>query len=169
MHLSLMILLHENFHHKRTKSSSDSVTEPPSSSSSTEFHDLVEGKKTLTLPPTKQCPMVTNLRSLAPETMSLSMEDQALSPAGSDLKCDGYGIFLVVSSLLFVLYLTVHAKKNLNGVCRRGSYVVVSYYALLWLVTLFNLAWSFLQVHHFTSHLPFLCVLFSDFYLPLQY
>ncbi|KAG4378651.1 hypothetical protein GLYMA_17G077800v4 [Glycine max] len=143
MHLSL-ILLHENFHHKRTKSSSDSVTEPPSSSS-TEFHDLVEGKKTLTLPPTKQCPMVTNLRSLAPETMSLSMEDQALSPAGSDLKCDGYGIFLVISSLLFVLYLTVHAKKNLNGVCRRGSYVVVSYYALLWLVTLFNLAWSFLQ------------------------
>lgn len=164
MHLSL-ILLHENFHHKRTKSSSDSVTEPPSSSS-TEFHDLVEGKKTLTLPPTKQCPMVTNLRSLAPETMSLSMEDQALSPAGSDLKCDGYGIFLVISSLLFVLYLTVHAKKNLNGVCRRGSYVVVSYFALLWLVTLLNLAWSFLQVHHFTHHIfPFYVYCFLTFLL----
>ncbi|KAG5027935.1 hypothetical protein AAZX31_05G020900 [Glycine max] len=77
--------------------------------------------------------------------MSTSIEDQALSSTGSDLKCDGYGISLVVSSVLFVLYLAVHAKKNLNSLCRRGSYVVVSYFALLWLVTLLNLAWSFLQ------------------------
>ncbi|KHN48736.1 hypothetical protein glysoja_015884 [Glycine soja] len=65
--------------------------------------------------------------------MSTSIEDQALSSTGSDLKCDGYGISLVVSSVLFVLYLAVHAKKNLNSLCRRGSYVVVSYFALLWL------------------------------------
>nr|ACU20762.1 unknown [Glycine max] len=77
--------------------------------------------------------------------MSTSIEDQALSSTGSDLKCDGYGISLVVSSVLFVLYLAVHAKKNLNSLCRRGSYVVVSYFVLLWLVTLLNLAWSFLQ------------------------
>ncbi|KAK7388880.1 hypothetical protein VNO78_23707 [Psophocarpus tetragonolobus] len=77
--------------------------------------------------------------------MSNSTQDQALSPLGSDLKCDGYAIFLVVSSVLFVLYLMVHAKKNLNSICRRRSYVVVSYYAILWLVTLLNLAWSFLQ------------------------
>ncbi|XP_068464587.1 protein CANDIDATE G-PROTEIN COUPLED RECEPTOR 2-like isoform X2 [Phaseolus vulgaris] len=77
--------------------------------------------------------------------MSQSIEDEALSPLGSDLKCDGYGIFLVVSSVLFVLYLALHAKKNLSSLCHRGSYVVVSYYALLWLVTLLNLAWSSLQ------------------------
>ncbi|KOM33183.1 hypothetical protein LR48_Vigan01g273900 [Vigna angularis] len=77
--------------------------------------------------------------------MSLSIENEALSPLGSDLKYDGYGIFLVVSSVLFALYLALHAKKNLKSLCRRGSYVVVSYYALLWLVTLLNLAWSSLQ------------------------
>ncbi|KAL9326364.1 hypothetical protein ACSQ67_007009 [Phaseolus vulgaris] len=77
--------------------------------------------------------------------MSQSIEDEALSPLGSDLKCDGYGIFLVVSSVLFVLYLALHAKKNLSSLCHRGSYVVVSYYALLWLVALLNLAWSSLQ------------------------
>ncbi|XP_061364931.1 protein CANDIDATE G-PROTEIN COUPLED RECEPTOR 2-like [Gastrolobium bilobum] len=62
---------------------------------------------------------------------------------GDDLKCNGYdNTFLVVSSLLFVLYLTVHAKKNIKSL---GSYIIISYYALLWLVTLLNLAWSFLQ------------------------
>lgn len=80
-----------------------------------------------------------------PETMSQSIENEALSPLGSDLKCDGYGFFFVVSSVLFVLYLALHAKKSLNSLCRRGSYVVVSYYAVLWLVTLLNLAWSSLQ------------------------
>ncbi|WVZ13065.1 hypothetical protein V8G54_017595 [Vigna mungo] len=77
--------------------------------------------------------------------MSQSIKNEALSPLGSDLKCDGYGIFLVVSSVLFALYLALHAKKNLKSLCGRGSYVVVSYYALLWLVTLLNLAWSSLQ------------------------
>ncbi|TKY55037.1 Transmembrane protein adipocyte-associated 1-like [Spatholobus suberectus] len=81
----------------------------------------------------------------ASEAMSRSTEDQALSPVGSDLKCDGYDMFLVVSSVLFVLYLMVHAKNNINRLCRGASYVVVFYYALLWLVTLLNLAWSFLQ------------------------
>jgi len=88
-----------------------------------------------------------------PETMSQSIENEALSPLGSDLKCDGYGFFFVVSSVLFVLYLALHAKKSLNSLCRRGSYVVVSYYAVLWLVTLLNLAWSSLQVHHVASFL----------------
>ncbi|KAK7330298.1 hypothetical protein VNO77_24488 [Canavalia gladiata] len=77
--------------------------------------------------------------------MSRRIQDQALSPVGSDLKCNGYDIFLVVSSVLFILYLAVHAKKNLSRLCRGGSSIINSYYALLWLVTLLNLAWSFLQ------------------------
>ncbi|XP_027332883.1 transmembrane protein adipocyte-associated 1 homolog [Abrus precatorius] len=77
--------------------------------------------------------------------MSRNIQDQALSPLASDLKCNDYDIFLVVSSVLFVLYLAVHAKKNLNRLCRGASYILISYYALLWLVTLLNLAWSFLQ------------------------
>ncbi|XP_020227920.2 transmembrane protein adipocyte-associated 1 homolog isoform X2 [Cajanus cajan] len=110
-----------------------------------------------TSPPTKQCPMVppnpfsSQPISASEAAMSGSGEAQALSPLGNDLKCDGYGVFLVVSSVLFVVYLMVHAKKNLNRLCRGASYVVVSYYALLWLVTLLNLAWSFLQAWQCSS------------------
>ncbi|RDX61346.1 hypothetical protein CR513_60436, partial [Mucuna pruriens] len=147
---SLLTLLHGKFGNKIRKLviSSDSVTESPSPS--TQFDDLVQ--ENCTLAPAKRCSMVSqNPLSSEPipasKSMSRSTEDQALSPLGSDLKCDGYDIFLVVSSVLFVLYLTVHAKKNVKKLCRGrgGSHVVISYYALLWLVTLLNLAWSFLQ------------------------
>ncbi|XP_059443387.1 protein CANDIDATE G-PROTEIN COUPLED RECEPTOR 2-like [Corylus avellana] len=52
---------------------------------------------------------------------------------------------LVVFSVGFVVYLALHTKKNVKKLCNRRSYIVISYYALLWLATLLNLAWSSLQ------------------------
>lgn len=151
-----MILLDGNFHHKRRKMVVNTIVNSIPRSC----------WRKSTWAAAKQCLMVptnsfSSQRISNPETMSLSIENEALSPLGSDLKCDGYGIFLVVSSVLFALYLALHAKKNLKSLCRRGSYVVVSYYALLWLVTLLNLAWSSLQVHHIASFL--FCIYFFVF------
>lgn len=146
-----MVLLSKSF---TTRNQSQLLT--PSSTSTHSIPILRSLKKLNPIfLPTKRCPMVPSNSFSSPpisalEATSRSTEEEALSPRGSDLilKCDQYDIFLVVSSVLFVLYLTVHAKKNLIRLCRGGSYVVVFYYVLLWLVTLLNLTWSFLQVHH---------------------
>ncbi|KAJ7978725.1 transmembrane protein adipocyte-associated 1-like [Quillaja saponaria] len=65
----------------------------------------------------------------------------------SSSNCDvfWYDTLLVVPSVFFAVYLAVHAKKNLKKLCNGGSYIMISYYALLWLVTLLNLAWCSLQ------------------------
>ena len=86
---------------------------------------------------------------------TVSVSPSSILAVDADLgssECKGrffwYDNFLVVSSVLFVLYLAVLARKNLKRLCNGGSYIMISYYALLWLVTLLNLAWSFSQVHH---------------------
>lgn len=63
-------------------------------------------------------------------------------------QCHGvlYDAALVVPTVLFVLYLVVHAKKNLTKLCNGRSYIMISYYALLWLACVLNLAWCSLQV-----------------------
>ena len=57
-----------------------------------------------------------------------------------------YNLVLVAASVVFVAYLAFHAKKNLKKLYNRGSYILISYYALLWFATAFNLFWSSLQV-----------------------
>ncbi|KAL2493025.1 hypothetical protein Adt_28653 [Abeliophyllum distichum] len=52
---------------------------------------------------------------------------------------------LVVPSVLFALYLGFQAKRNIKKLSHRRSYVMISYYALIWFTVLLNLAWSFLQ------------------------
>ncbi|KAF7838524.1 transmembrane protein adipocyte-associated 1-like protein [Senna tora] len=78
---------------------------------------------------------------------SNTSNDPDLRSFSSLSNCNGfwYDALLVVPSVLFVLYLAVHAKKNLNKLCNGGSYMMKSYYALLWVVTLLNLAWCFFQ------------------------
>lgn len=53
---------------------------------------------------------------------------------------------LAVPSVLFVLYLGFQARRYLKKLSHRRSYVMISYYALIWFSVLLNLAWSFLQV-----------------------
>ena len=66
-------------------------------------------------------------------------------------ECHGFGhnLALVVASLLFVLYLAFQAKQNFPKLSHGRSYIMISYYGCLWLVSLLNLAWCFLQVHVF--------------------
>ncbi|EYU23553.1 hypothetical protein ABFS82_04G149600 [Erythranthe guttata] len=52
---------------------------------------------------------------------------------------------LVVPSILLVLYLGFQARRNLKKLSHRKSYVMIAYYAILWLSALLNLAWSILQ------------------------
>lgn len=67
----------------------------------------------------------------------------------SDRKCHGfvYDAFLLVPALLFVVYMAVNAKKNFDKLRNGRSYVMISYYALLWLASGLNLAWCSLQVY----------------------
>ena len=72
-----------------------------------------------------------------------------LIPANTDghdgsLGCHGvwFDVVLVVASVVFIGYLSIHAKKNLKKLYNRGSYILISYYALLWFTTLLNLTWS---------------------------
>lgn len=62
-----------------------------------------------------------------------------------------YNLVLVAASVVFVAYLAFHAKKNLKKLYNRGSYILISYYALLWFATAFNLFWSSLQVMQCSS------------------
>ena len=76
-----------------------------------------------------------------------------LIPANTDghdgsLGCHGvwFDVVLVVESVVFIGYLSIHAKKNLKKLYNRGSYILISYYSLLWFTTLLNLTWSSLRV-----------------------
>ncbi|XVF08936.1 hypothetical protein REPUB_Repub07fG0047700 [Reevesia pubescens] len=65
----------------------------------------------------------------------------------SDRQCHGvwYDAVLVVPAVLFVVYLAVNAKKNVEKLRNGRSNVVISCYALLWLASGLNLAWCSLQ------------------------
>ncbi|KAK2411415.1 protein CANDIDATE G-PROTEIN COUPLED RECEPTOR [Trifolium repens] len=79
--------------------------------------------------------------------MSSSVEGPQgqINVADLNLNCNEHDTFVVVSSVLFVLYLSLKAKKNINNLYNGGSHIIISYYALLWIVTLLNLARSLLQ------------------------
>lgn len=63
-------------------------------------------------------------------------------------ECHGFwhNVALIVASFLFVLYLALKARENLSRLSHGRSYIMVSYYGCLWLVSLLNLAWCCLQV-----------------------
>ena len=66
-------------------------------------------------------------------------------------ECHGfwYKLFLIVPSLLFVLYLAFRARKSLSKLSNGRSYIIVAYYGTLWIVTLLNFAWCMFQVLSF--------------------
>ncbi|KAM5570895.1 protein CANDIDATE G-PROTEIN COUPLED RECEPTOR 2-like [Rosa sericea] len=70
-------------------------------------------------------------------------EDRSLS--SSDCHGLWYDAVLVVSSVVFLVYLAFHAKKNLKKLSNGSSYIMISYYALVWVAGLLNLAWCALQ------------------------
>ncbi|CAN6585072.1 unnamed protein product [Malus baccata var. baccata] len=62
-------------------------------------------------------------------------------------ECHGiwYDAVLVVPAVVFVVYLAFHAKKNVIKLSNGRSYIMISYYALVWVASLLNLAWCALQ------------------------
>ncbi|XP_050256750.1 protein CANDIDATE G-PROTEIN COUPLED RECEPTOR 2-like isoform X1 [Quercus robur] len=95
--------------------------------------------------------MSTTSLQINPESPPFSLQP-VLIPANADGHdgspgCHGvwFDVVLVVASVVFLGYLSIHAKKNLKKLYNRGSYILISYYALLWFATLLNLTWSSLQ------------------------
>lgn len=64
------------------------------------------------------------------------------------VECHGlwHNVLMIVPSVLFVLYLASQAKRSFAKVSNGRSHVVAALYAILWLVSIFNLAWCSLQV-----------------------
>ncbi|VFQ74971.1 unnamed protein product [Cuscuta campestris] len=52
---------------------------------------------------------------------------------------------LVVPSVIFMLYLGFHARRNIKKLRNRLSHVMIAYYALLWFAALVNVALAALQ------------------------
>ncbi|KAJ9140537.1 hypothetical protein P3X46_031173 [Hevea brasiliensis] len=74
-------------------------------------------------------------------------------PAIGGRKCQGawYSVVLVLPAILFVVYLGINAKKNLRKLWNGRSYIMISYYTLLWLASSLNLAWCCLQAWQCSS------------------
>ncbi|XP_043726096.1 protein CANDIDATE G-PROTEIN COUPLED RECEPTOR 2-like [Telopea speciosissima] len=79
--------------------------------------------------------------------------------------CHGvwYNVSLIVPSVLFVVYLSLQAKKSFTKLSRGRSYIMIAYYGLLWLVSVLNIAWCSLQTWECTSGKEFSWNLLSLF------
>lgn len=64
------------------------------------------------------------------------------------VECHGlwHNVLMIVPSALFVIYLASQAKRSFSKVSNGRSHVVAVLYAILWLVSIFNLAWCSIQV-----------------------
>ncbi|GMI88833.1 candidate G-protein Coupled Receptor 2 [Hibiscus trionum] len=62
-------------------------------------------------------------------------------------ECNGFwhSLALIIPSLLFVIFLGSQAKNSFRKLSHGRSYIMISYYSCLWLVSLLNFAWCFLQ------------------------
>ena len=81
--------------------------------------------------------MSTMNLQINPESSTLSLQP-LLIPANTDGHdgspgCHGvwFDVVLVVVSVVFIGYLSIHAKKNLKKLYNRGSYILISYYGSL--------------------------------------
>ncbi|KAF3788256.1 Transmembrane adipocyte-associated 1-like protein [Nymphaea thermarum] len=52
---------------------------------------------------------------------------------------------LVVPSFLFLVFLLSQAKKSITKLAHGRSYIMITYYALLWIVAILNFLWCLLQ------------------------
>ncbi|KAG1347808.1 transmembrane protein adipocyte-associated 1 [Cocos nucifera] len=72
-------------------------------------------------------------------------------------ECHGiwYNLALIVPSALFVAYLAFRARKSFAKLTYGRSYIMIAYYALLWLVSILNLLWCALQAWQCTPEKEF--------------
>ncbi|XP_061349516.1 protein CANDIDATE G-PROTEIN COUPLED RECEPTOR 2-like [Gastrolobium bilobum] len=62
-------------------------------------------------------------------------------------ECHGFwhNAVLITASFLFVLYLALQAKQSFHKLSHDRSYIIISYYVTLWVVSVLNLAWCSFQ------------------------
>ncbi|XP_031491359.1 protein CANDIDATE G-PROTEIN COUPLED RECEPTOR 2-like [Nymphaea colorata] len=58
---------------------------------------------------------------------------------------------LVVPSFLFLVFLLSQAKKSITKLAHGRSYIMITYYALLWIVAVLNFLWCLLQAWQCTA------------------
>ncbi|XP_022747233.1 uncharacterized protein LOC111296983 isoform X1 [Durio zibethinus] len=82
-----------------------------------------------------------------PNNFSSSSSSSVNGLHGWLFECHGlwHNLALIISSLIFVLFLGFQAKKSFQKLSHGRSYIMISYYGCVWLVSLLNLAWCFLQ------------------------
>ncbi|XXG55572.1 hypothetical protein AAC387_Pa03g3213 [Persea americana] len=83
----------------------------------------------------------------------LDLSDRESGISSWPFDCHGlwYNLALVVPSLLFIVYLLSQARNSLTKLSHGRSYIMISYYGLLWVVSILNLLWCFLQAWQCTS------------------
>ncbi|KAL6011994.1 Cullin-associated NEDD8-dissociated protein 2 [Asimina triloba] len=90
------------------------------------------------------------LHSISPSTSypSSGTSDSTLKSPSWIFGCHGlwYNLALIVPSALFIAFLLSKAKKSYSKLSYGRSYIMIAYYALLWIVSALNLAWCVLQV-----------------------
>lgn len=102
------------------------------------------------------------LLSISPVSFNSSIHEEVIGDidrrlSGWLFNCHGlwYNVSLVFPAFVFVAYLGYQAKKSFTKLSNGRSYIMISYYGLLWLVSLLNLAWCTLQVCDFFFNLLF--------------
>ncbi|WOL15458.1 transmembrane protein adipocyte-associated 1-like [Canna indica] len=84
-----------------------------------------------------------------------AIADQSAPPASPSwsVGCHGllYNLALIVPSALFIAYLASQARRSFAKLTNGHSYVMVAYYALLWLVSVLNLLWCLVQAWQCTA------------------
>ncbi|XP_044480416.1 protein CANDIDATE G-PROTEIN COUPLED RECEPTOR 2-like [Mangifera indica] len=92
---------------------------------------------------------ITQLQNLNSNSSSTLEHAPVLSPQLFNwlFECHGFlhNVFLIVSSLLFVLFLAFQCKKSFSKLSNGRSSIMIAYYGCLWLVSLLNLAWCCFQ------------------------
>ena len=82
--------------------------------------------------------------------LPITAASSPISPRFYDwlFECHGFwhNVALIVPNLLFIFYLSFQAKKSFSKLTHGRSYVIIAYYACLWLASLLNLFWCSFQV-----------------------
>ncbi|KAF7805165.1 transmembrane protein adipocyte-associated 1-like protein [Senna tora] len=68
-------------------------------------------------------------------------------------ECHGFwhNAALIIASFLFVLYLATQSKQSFLKLSHGRSYIIISYYGCLWLISVLNLAWCLCQAWECTA------------------
>ncbi|MQM16781.1 hypothetical protein Taro_049748, partial [Colocasia esculenta] len=90
--------------------------------------------------------------AVVPEFVASAAADGGGTGSAPDLSgwitdCHGlwHNLSLIVPSALFVAFLAAQARRSLTKLSYGRSYIMISYYGLLWAVSLLNLLWCVLQ------------------------